>query len=88
MKVLGANDPVEVDIFDCDNEVTDILLCSDGLTNMLDNESIERVILSDYEVEDKVIRLMKKAINRGGTDNVSIAYMERFHKVVKREGEE
>ncbi len=88
MKALGANEPVEVDIFDCDNEVTDILLCSDGLTNMLDNDSIEKVILGDYEVEDKVIRLMKKAINRGGTDNVSIAYMERFPKVVKREGEE
>ena len=88
MKALGANNPVEVDIFDCDNEVSDILLCSDGLTNMLDIESIERVVLSDYEIEDKVIRLMKKAINRGGTDNVSIAYMERFPRVVKREGEE
>ena len=88
MKALGANDPVEVDIFDCDIEVTDILLCSDGLTNMLDMESIERVLLSDYEVEDKVIRLMKKAINRGGTDNISIAYLERFPRVVKREGEE
>jgi len=88
MKALGANDPVEVDIFDCDNEVSDILLCSDGLTNMLDIESIERVVLSDYEIEDKVIRLMKKAINRGGTDNVSIAYMERFPRVVRREGEE
>lgn len=86
MKALGANDPVEVDIFDCDVEVSDILLCSDGLTNMLDIESIERVLLSDYEVEDKVIRLMKKAMTRGGTDNISIAYVERFDKV-KKEGE-
>lgn len=87
MKALGANNPIEVDIFDCDNKVTDILLCSDGLTNLLDIENIERVILSDYEIEDKVIRLMKKAINRGGTDNISIAYLERFSKEVK-EGEE
>lgn len=88
MKALGANNPVEVDVFDCDNEITDILLCSDGLTNMLDIENIERVINSDYEIEDKVIRLMKKAINRGGTDNISIAYLERFPKEVKKEGEE
>ena len=88
MKALGANNPVEVDIFDCDTEVTDILLCSDGLTNMLDIENIERVLISDYETEDKVIRLMKKAINRGGTDNVSIAYLERIVKEVKKEGEE
>lgn len=88
MKALGANNPIEVDIFDCDKDVTDILLCSDGLTNMLDIESIERVLLSDYEVEDKVIRLMKKAVNRGGTDNISIAYLERVPKEIKKEGEE
>lgn len=83
MKALGANDPVEIDIFDCDIEVSNILLCSDGLTNMLDQESIERVLLSDYSVEDKVIRLIKKAINRGGTDNVSVAYLERFSRELK-----
>ena len=83
MKALGANDPVEIDIFDCDIEVSDILLCSDGLTNMLDQESIERILLSDYSVEDKVIRLIKKAINRGGTDNVSVAYLERFSRELK-----
>lgn len=88
MKALGANDPVEIDIFDCDIEVSDILLCSDGLTNMLDQESIERVLLSDYSVEDKVIRLMKKAINRGGTDNVSVAYLERFSKLTEEGVEE
>ena len=80
MKALGANNPIEVDIFDCDNDVSDILLCSDGLTNMLDIENIERVLLSDYTTEDKVLRLMKKAINRGGTDNISIAYLERREK--------
>lgn len=83
MKALGANDKVEVDIFDCDLDITDILLCSDGLTNMLDMESIERVLLSDFELEDKIIRLMKKAINRGGTDNISIACLIRKEEVDK-----
>lgn len=87
MKALGANDPIEIDIFDCDKEVSDILLCSDGLTNMMDVDTIERVILSDYEVEDKVVRLIKKANNRGGTDNVSVAYLERFPRVINKEGE-
>ena len=85
MKALGANNPIEIDIFDCDNTVTDILLCSDGLTNMLDVENIERVILSDYTVEDKVNRLIKKANTRGGTDNISVAYLERIERV--KEGE-
>lgn len=88
MKALGANNPVEIDIFDCDTEITDIFLCSDGLTNMLDIENIERVLLSEYEIEDKVIRLMKKAINRGGTDNISIAYLERIERDIQKEGGE
>ena len=88
MKALGANNPIEMDIFDCDIHISDILLCSDGLTNMLDQENIERVLLSDYSVEDKVIRLMKKAMNRGGTDNISIAYLERFSKQTEEGVEE
>ena len=86
MKALGANNPIDIDVFDCDNEVSDVLLCSDGLTNMLDIENIERVLLSDYTVEDKVMRLIKKAMNRGGTDNISVAYLERKEKITE-EGE-
>lgn len=76
MKALGANDPIDIDIFDCDMEITDILLSSDGLTNMVDFEKIEKVIVSDKEVEDKVVTLINKANNRGGTDNISIAYLK------------
>lgn len=75
MKALGANDPIDIDIFDCDMEITDILLSSDGLTNMVDFDKIEKVLLSDKEVEDKVVNLINKANNRGGTDNISIAYL-------------
>lgn len=77
MKALGASLEVDVDIFDCDMEITEILLSSDGLTNMLDKEQIEKVLLSDGDVEDKVIKLIKKANNRGGTDNISVAYLIR-----------
>lgn len=75
MKALGANDPIDIDIFDCDMEITDILLSSDGLTNMVSFDKIEKVLLSDREVEDKVVNLIGKANNRGGTDNISIAYL-------------
>jgi len=75
MRALGANDPIDIDIFDCDMEITDILLSSDGLTNMLDYKNIEKVLLSDLLIEDKVIKLINKANNRGGTDNISVAYL-------------
>lgn len=76
MKALGANDPIDIDIFDCDMDITSILLCSDGLTNMLDNDQIEKVLVSDIDIEDKVIKLIRKANNRGGTDNISVAYLD------------
>ena len=77
MKALGASLEVDVDIFDCDMDIDQILLSSDGLTNMLDKEQIEKVLLNDEDIEDKVIRLIKKANNRGGTDNISVAYLIR-----------
>ena len=77
MKALGAATEVDVDIFDCDMDVSEILLSSDGLTNMLDKEQIEKVLLGEGAVEDKVIKLIKKANNRGGTDNISVAYLVR-----------
>lgn len=77
MKALGASTEIDVDIFDCDMDINQILLTSDGLTNMLDNEQIEKVLQSDHDIEDKVIRLIQKANNRGGTDNISVAYLIR-----------
>ena len=83
MKALGANDPVEVDVFDCDMEITEVLLCSDGLTNMLDNSQIEKVLLGEGTIEEKVERLIMKSNNRGGTDNISIAYLVREEGDIK-----
>lgn len=77
MKALGASTEIDVDIFDCDMEITEILLSSDGLTNMLEEEQIEKVLLEDNEIEEKVIKLINKANNRGGTDNISVAYLIR-----------
>lgn len=77
MKALGASTKVDVDIFDCDMDIDEIMLSSDGLTNMLDQEQIEHVLLEDIDIEDKVIKLIRKANNRGGTDNISVAYLIR-----------
>ena len=80
MKALGATKDIDIDIFDCDTKVTDLFLCSDGLTNMLEAEQIEKVLLSDLLIEDKVWKLIHKANNRGGTDNISVAYLIRDEK--------
>lgn len=75
MRALGANNPIEIDIFDVDISVRGILLCSDGLTNMLTFEQIEKVLNSKDNIEEKIIKLIRKSNSRGGTDNISIAYL-------------
>ena len=44
MRALGATNTVEMDIFDVEVDVDGVLLCSDGLTNMLDEDQIGRVL--------------------------------------------
>jgi protein phosphatase len=73
MRALGANNPIEIDIFDVENDIQGILLSSDGLTSMLNNTQIEKVLLQDSSLEEKVIKLIRKANVRGGTDNISVA---------------
>ena len=75
MKALGANDPIEADIFDCDMNIDSIMLCSDGVTNMLEVSQMEKVLNSELEIEEKIVKLIHKCNNRGGIDNISIAYL-------------
>ena len=77
MRALGANISVEMDIFDVERDVNAILLCSDGLTNMLDEKQIEAVLDSDLDIDSKVQKLINKANNRGGTDNITVAYLQK-----------
>ena len=76
MKALGAGEKAELDIFEVETDIEGIFLCSDGLTNMLTNEQIEKVLNdNELEIEEKIIKLIRKSNARGGTDNISIAYL-------------
>ena len=75
MKALGAAEKCELDIFDVDMTIDGIFLCSDGLTNMLTFEQIEKVLDEESAIEEKVSKLIRKCNARGGTDNISIAYL-------------
>ena len=76
MRALGASDQCELDIFDVETDIDGIMLCSDGLTNMLSVEQIEKVLEEqDIEVDEKLIKLIKKCNVRGGLDNISIALL-------------
>jgi len=83
MKALGATEKCELDIFDVvDPNTEGIVLCSDGLTNMLSNEQIEKVINDpELDIEEKVSKLIRKCNARGGTDNISIAYLAKEREI-------
>ena len=76
-RALGANDPIEIDIFDVDTNVSGLFLCSDGLTNMVADDQIEKVLNNKSSIEEQVEKLIKKSNMRGGTDNISIAYLKK-----------
>ncbi len=80
MRALGANTKVEMDVFDVETDIEGILLCSDGLTNMLSDEQITKVLNEGLKIDEKVQKLIYKSNNRGGTDNISIAYLNRSDK--------
>ncbi len=73
MKALGSSTNVEMDIFNVELNVDGIFLCSDGLTNMLDDNQIARVLNEDIPLKEKLEKLVFKANNRGGNDNITIA---------------
>ena len=75
MKALGAGNSVEMDIFDIETEADGIMLCSDGLTNMLEIAQMEKVLTDELSIEEKIRKLIYKSNNRGGNDNISIALL-------------
>lgn len=82
MRALGAIQEVEMDVFDITDEVEGILLCSDGLTNMLSDDQINKVLNEDHTGNQKLEKLVIKCNNRGGTDNISIAYLYKGGKAL------
>jgi len=72
---LGAGDSVSVDIKDLtgllyDNDI--FLICSDGLSDMITDDEIEQILLTEPTAE----KLVAAAINAGGKDNVSVVLLK------------
>ena len=74
MKALGASEEIEMDIFDVEKTVDAVVLCSDGLTNMVSVEQMEKILGDeDLELEEQIGKMIMKANMRGGTDNITVA---------------
>jgi protein phosphatase len=74
MKALGAAERIEMDIFDVERNVDGVLLCSDGLTNMISVEQMEKILGDgELDLEGQVGKMINKANMRGGNDNITVA---------------
>lgn len=61
---------IELKVGDC------LLVCSDGLTNMVDEDSINEIVKRDYNLRATAHELLNQANSLGGKDNISIALLK------------
>lgn len=73
-RAVGVYSEVEADQFEIDLAEGDyILLCSDGLTNMVGDEEIREIVLDESRtVEERVRALVDAANGYGGSDNITV----------------
>lgn len=76
-RAIGATVTVEADFFEVDvKPASQLLLCSDGLTNMVDDEVIFSTIKEADSMDGAVKSLVMKANKNGGRDNITALLVE------------
>ena len=76
-RAVGVHVPVRVDFFDVKLEKGDkLLLCSDGLTNMVEDEDILQLVKKSASLKEAAERLVTEANKNGGKDNISVVLAE------------
>lgn len=78
-RAIGATEEVVADVFEAELKEQDtVLLCTDGLNNMLTDEEILKIMNSGGELADRVTRLIEQANESGGKDNVTAIGIESY----------
>ncbi|WP_178196634.1 Stp1/IreP family PP2C-type Ser/Thr phosphatase [Ligilactobacillus sp. Marseille-Q7487] len=73
MRTLGVDEKAHLDIKFLEGQAQDILLlCTDGLTNMVDDQEISTILSSDTPLEAKAKELVRQANQAGGLDNITV----------------
>lgn len=76
-RAVGAEEKLEIDFFEVSLEPGNyILMCSDGLSNMLESAEIEEIICSDLDLQEKTEKLITVANDNGGKDNIAVILID------------
>jgi len=73
VRALGMKESVQVDIFTEVPRAGDTyMLCSDGLTGMIKDDTIQHILMTEKDLDRAVSRLIEAANEEGGVDNISV----------------
>ncbi|MFC4617295.1 Stp1/IreP family PP2C-type Ser/Thr phosphatase [Camelliibacillus cellulosilyticus] len=76
-RAVGTEPDTDIDFFELPWKPNDLLmLCSDGLTNLIDNHDIADVLKSEGTLDEKADRLIDMANTAGGNDNITVLIIE------------
>lgn len=76
-RAVGVSDEILPDFFEIELEPGDyLLLCSDGLSNMIEDEELKDIVNSDRDIDAKVRYLIDKANYYGGFDNIAAVVIQ------------
>jgi serine/threonine protein phosphatase PrpC len=72
-RAVGTEEKLDIDFFEVSLEPGDyILMCSDGLSNMLEDAEMEEIICSELKLGEKAEKLITVANDNGGKDNIGV----------------
>lgn len=84
-RAVGVFPEVAVDFFEITLAKEDIILmCSDGLTNMVEDCEIKRIVLGQRDIVEKAQKLVETANRNGGRDNITVVLIDPFSDEVKK----
>lgn len=85
-RAIGAQDDVEADFFSLEINAGDmVFLCSDGLTNMVEDEDIQHILKRGGSLKERAEELVRTANDNGGKDNISLIIIEQLSDEVEHD---
>lgn len=83
-RAVGAKEKLDIDFYEYRLKRGDtILMCTDGLSNMVEEEEIFRIVKSSRDVVEAVEQLIERAKENGGKDNIGVVVAKPFANEVK-----
>ncbi len=76
-RAVGTGEDVDIDLFALKLKRRDyVLMCSDGLSNMVDEFELEYIIRTEESLQEKAETLVQAANRNGGLDNISVILID------------